>query len=62
MLRWVATQMQKEREKIDFGLTKKLDAYWLQRFHTVYKASGGNTIYYFSMLEILKFCLQAGFI
>jgi len=54
--------MQEKGEKIDFGFIERLDAYWLQRFHAVYKASGGNTIYYFSMLQILKFCLQARFI
>jgi hypothetical protein len=30
-----------EGEKIDFGLTEKLDAYWLQRFHAVYRPVEG---------------------
>ena len=40
----------------------EVDAYWLKRFHAVYNVSVVNTIYYFSMLQILKFCLQAEFI
>ena len=40
----------------------EVDAYQLKRFHAVYNVSVVNTIYYFSMLQILKFCLQAEFI
>jgi len=44
-----------------FWFIERLDAYWLQRFHGVYNGSRGNTMYYFSMLQILKLCLQVGF-
>ena len=55
--------MREEEENIDFGLIERwMHIYQLKRFHAVYNVSVVNTIYYFSMLQILKFCLQAEFI